>query len=216
MTKKIIKTLFICMSLYIIIGNIFIKSNAQSFGKLTFKAEDENNNVIGNLMVSIYQLAIIDDNGNIYLNDDFDKFEIDISNLNNVDLDNLKKYALNNAHIFKSETTDKNGSFTISNLPLGIYFIIQNNNEEYIMQSTLVKIPEQSSNNILNYQVTVIPKIIKPQNLSNNSKGNQLVNDKFLPQTGIVEWPVPVLVIFAIILFSIGWIQVYNNKKKVE
>ena len=84
------------------------------------------------------------------------------------------------------------------------------------MQSKLVKIPEQSSNNILNYQVTVIPKIIKSQNLSNNSKGNQLVNDKFLPQTGIVEWPVPVLVIFAIILFSIGWIQVYNNKKKVE
>ena len=35
-----------------------------------------------------------------------------------------------------------------------------------------------------------------------------------LPQTGMLNWPVPVMSVGGILLFSLGWIAVRNTKKE--
>ena len=51
----------------------------------------------------------------------------------------------------------------------------------------------------------------------NETQITRVARDEQLPYTGVLNWPIPVLVIVGIIIFCIAWLKVYStSKKKVE
>ena len=78
------------------------------------------------------------------------------------------------------------------------------------MQTMLVTNPEPTENELL-YDVTVKPKIVT---VVKETPVQGIVTDTTLPYTGVLNWPVPVLVIIGIVIFCIGWLKFYTESKK--
>ena len=78
------------------------------------------------------------------------------------------------------------------------------------MQTMLVTNPDPAENK-LNYDVIVKPKISV---VVKDAPVSGMVTDTTLPYTGVLNWPVPVLVIIGIIVFCIGWLKFYTDSKK--
>ena len=81
------------------------------------------------------------------------------------------------------------------------------------MKTRFVQVPEideqGNSNNIIKVKpkITVVPE--EPVDTSTPSS-----NEDVLPYTGVLNWPIPVLVVVALVLFCIGWLKLYTNSKK--
>ena len=135
--------------------------------------------------------------------------------INNLVLE--KEYAKANANPVSIKTTDSNGKFSLNNLDLGVYLFVQENKEnEITMQTMLISIPELNKENGLKYNVTVKPKILNKEivDKNENQKNSTLVQDDKLPYTGVLNWPIPVLVVVGIVIFCIAWLKVYGTSKK--
>ena len=98
----------------------------------------------------------------------------------------------------------------LSNLQKGVYLFVQRSNlDTYNMQTMLLQIPEVDEEENENYIINVKPKITETEDFSDSLPGEGL-----LPGTGVLNWPVPILVIMALILFSVGWLKLYTSSKK--
>jgi sortase A len=140
----------------------------------------------------------------------FEDSNADIDVFTEENINKIQEYAEKNAKPIYTKTTDLNGKFTISELPEGAYLLVQTDNKDkYIVQTTLVQISKES-----NYNITVTPKVLKVADLENTSSITTEVNEMMLPYTGVLNWPIPVLVVIAILLFCIGWLKTFTNSKK--
>ena len=52
------------------------------------------------------------------------------------------------------------------------------------------------------------------ENAGHASKKPEKPQDPTLPQTGQLNWPVPVLAVSGVVLFTIGWLICFNRKKE--
>ena len=220
MKKKIIMSSLI----FIIVTLLFsITVNATETGTINFKAvNNSDSSVIADLEIAIYQVSYTE-NDNFNWGAGFEDCTIDISDLSEDNIAELKIYAEENAEILYTKTTDSSGEFTISNLALGTYLLVQaNKTDEVTMQTALVTIPELTSESGLEYEITVKPKIVSISTLSSStssstvsaSSSSSLVTASTLPYTGVLDWPVPILVTVGLVLFCISWLKVFSNKKK--
>lgn len=194
-------------------------------GSINFVAvESETKETISNLSIDIYQIGVKNEQGDFEYSAGFEGSNLDIDTLTEENINTIKEYAIQNAEPVETKVTDSNGEFTISNLQEGAYLFVQvSNTDEYTMQTMLVQIPEIDTDGNSNYTVTTKPKIesISQEELE---AGNSVADtstlsstQSTLPYTGVLNWPVPVLVVVAIVLFCIGWIKLYiNSKKKVK
>ena len=124
-----------------------------------------------------------------------------------------------------SAVTDRQGNTSFYNLSPAMYLVVRTKvvprNESYYVDSFLVSIPLLWDGNI-NYTVTASPKcgwtpgepdnpvdLIVPPEPQNPDKSEQ--NNPKLPQTGQLQWPIPVLVAVGGMLFLIGW-KKYRQK----
>jgi hypothetical protein len=140
----------------------------------------------------------------------FEDSNADIDVFTEENINKIQEYAEKNAKPIYTKTTDSNGKFTISELQEGAYLLVQaNNKDKYTVQTTLVQISKES-----NYNITVTPKVLKIADLENTSSITTEVNENILPYTGVLNWPIPVLVVIAIILFCIGWLKTFTSSKK--
>ena len=222
MKKKIIMSSLI----FIIVTLLFsITVNATETGTINFKAvNNSDSSVIADLEIAIYQVSYTE-NDNFNWSSGFEDCTIDISDLSEDNIAELKTYAEENAEILYTKTTDSSGEFKISNLALGTYLLVQaNKTDEVTMQTALVTIPELTSESGLEYEITVKPKIVSISTLSSSSSSStvsassssSLVTDSTLPYTGVLDWPVPILVAVGLVLFCISWLKVFSNKKKIN
>ena len=141
---------------------------------------------------------------------------LSISYLSESNLENLKTYAKTNAEPLFTKTTDTTGKFTLTNLDLGTYLLVQENKtDEITMQTMLISVPELTVENGLKYEITAKPKILNKEIVDQNNSGKtELVKDSQLPYTGVLNWPIPVLVIAGIAIFCVAWLKVYSTSKK--
>ncbi len=117
-----------------------------------------------------------------------------------------------------SAVTDKQGNTSFYNLAPAMYLVVRTKvvpqNESYNIDSFLVSVPLLWDGNI-NYTVTASPKCgwtpeepdnpvepIVPPEPQKPNKSEQ--NDPKLPQTGQLQWPIPVLLAVGSMLFLIG------------
>lgn len=218
--KKISKVLITSLIFVLCICVFQSTVKAETLGTISFKAlNNKDTKLIQNLQVSIYQVQIRNENGSFEYTKGFKDCNLNLNDLSESNLEKLKTYANQNAEPMYTKTTDKQGRFELTSLSLGVYlFVQQNKTEEYTMQTMLVTIPELTTQNGLEYNLDVVPKIIDKETVDENNQNKDiLVDDENLPYSGVLSWPVPVLVILAIAIFCIAWLQVYtNNKKKIK
>lgn len=191
-------------------------TNIPLVGTIRFVAiNNTDSNPIENLEVSIYQISKQDELGNFAFATGFESCTLDINNLTEGNIENLKNYAKTNAEPIIKKSTDKTGEFYLANMNLGTYLFIQENKtDEIIMQTMLISIPELKKEDGLKYDLTVKPKILNKEIIENKT---EVVKDETLPYTGVLNWPIPVLVVAGIAIFCIAWLKVYStSKKKVD
>jgi len=208
MKKKIV-----LISLFLLIfTQVFVSiAYANDLGTISFKAiNSSDGNVVENLEVSIYQVSKHDEDGNFIFEIGFENCEIDIDDLSKENLENLKNFAKNNAEPLFTKSTNSNGEFVLENLELGTYLFIQENKQEdIVMQTMLITVPELTVENGLKYELTIKPKIdlIVPET------PDIPLEDK-LPATGTLDWVVPILALAGISIFCVAWLKVYTTSKK--
>lgn len=120
----------------------------------------------------------------------------------------------------KSYATVENqdGKAVFSDLELGLYLIVQTEASEGYepLKPFLVSVPMSEDERYV-YEVNAAGKFQlyqkeKPTEPSTSSEPTEPTDPK-LPQTGQLKWPVPVLVIMGLCLFSAGWAMRYSRKK---
>lgn len=208
MKKKII---LISLILVIAILSMINPVQAESFGKINFTAiNNVTSEPVENLEVLVYQVSCQDENGNFMFEQEFKNCNIDINNLSEENLENLKSFAKENVTPLFTQKTNKNGKFTLENLNLGTYLFVQQNQTEAItMQTMLITIPELTVENGLKYEISVKPKISDVAH-----GGEDIPIEEELPSTGTLDWIVPVLAITGVVIFSISWLKAYTTSKK--
>ncbi|MEI3401038.1 MAG: hypothetical protein V8R51_01170 [Clostridia bacterium] len=213
MKKIILSSLIFIMLMVSLIGT----ACAASLGTIQFVAiNNTDSKVVENLEISIYQVSKQDEQGNFSFAVGFENCTLNIDDLSESNLQNLKDYAKTNASPVFTKITDSNGRFNLNNLELGTYLFIQENKEDEItMQTMLISVPELTTENGLKYDVTVKPKILNKEIVNKNeNQRTEVAKDEQLPYTGVLNWPIPVLVVAGIAIFCVAWLKVYSTSKK--
>lgn len=212
MRKKIIISIISILSFMI----ISINSYASVIGSFNFVAIDnKNGEAIQDLDVVIIQVATKDpETGKYVTTNGFEGTSFDLLDLSESNLEDMKNYAAMNSEVTYRELTNTEGKFNIESVEEGSYLFVQaSSHEVYTMQTMLITIPEADGNGEENYNITVKPKIIKIVDDEEKEEEEEKLDDK-VPQTGVLNWPVPVLAVSGVVLFSIGWIVFYTKSKK--
>lgn len=136
----------------------------------------------------------------------------------------LRAWTKNNAISADAQkNTDKNGTATFSQLTTGLYLVVgsdaQSNGKKYCTSPFLVSVPELTENQTAwQYDVTANPKsepehTKQPEDKPKDDTPTKKPK-KNLPDTGILQWPIPVLAGSGLALMLIGWKMKKNNRNK--
>lgn len=203
---KIISNLIILLILIMLLVPNFCLSAENK--NVEFKAVSSNDlKPVSNLEVSIYQIGNITGIGEPHFNNDINVLNIDIFNLNQTNIEDLAKYAKEHYSYKYNQSTNNEGEFSISNIEDGVYVFVQNNQLDTVkMQSVVIWTNANNAENTL----IVKPKI---EQISKQEKIEE-PDDEVLPQTGVLNLPIPILSVGGILVFALGWYFVYINSKK--
>ena len=187
-------------------------------GSITLTLKDSEGNAMTGGFLDCIQVAEIADNGvetTYLLTNGFQDTDVSLE----VFLDGKQSAAslaekLNDAvpaGAYKiASRPDKTGTVTFSNRELGLYLIRQRAKSGYYESITpfVVTVPMNSDSGWV-YDVTASPKVgtVTPKDTAYKSV-------RRLPQTGQLNWPVPVLAVSGIALFSLGWAMTKDKHEK--
>lgn len=118
---------------------------------------------------------------------------------------------------------DNDGRISFTNLELGLYLLIQEDAAEGYekVNSFLVSVPGRSDDQYV-YQVNASPKLeLKPAPTEPSTEPPTTVpptepTPPQLPQTGMNQWPIPVLAIGGLFLIVLGMVCVGAEKKRTH
>lgn len=115
-----------------------------------------------------------------------------------------------------TKTIDKNGEVLFDNLELGLYLIIQDKAADgySTVDAFLVSVPAYENDQYI-YDIDAAPKMgdIEKETEPETTTPETNPTGGKLPQTGQLNWPIPVLVIAGLLLFSAGWLLRIEKKK---
>ena len=126
----------------------------------------------------------------------------------------LADYARSNGAEGTTETVGTDGTARFENLEIGLYLLVQEKAADGYQKANpfLVTIPKTEDGEYV-YTVDASPKVAlqtadtpKPSPTSGPNKPN-------LPQTGQLNWPVPVLAAAGLLFFAAGWALCFRRKK---
>lgn len=110
-----------------------------------------------------------------------------------------------------TKTAGKDGNVTFSGLELGLYLLVQETAAPGYgkMSPFLVSVPYLEDNQYV-YDVKSAPKTDLEREVTPTETAP---HGPTLPQTGQLNWPVPVLVVLGLTLFTIGWALRFGKKR---
>lgn len=159
-------------------------------------------------MLTLYRVGDVheeDGNYDFILNSDFAGSGVALSALSSAELpDTLAQYAEKQKLPGITQDIGSDGKVSFQNVSPGLYLIVQNKAAEGYnkAESFLVSLPYMENGSYV-YNVDASPKVElekEPAKPVTPSKP-----DPSLPQTGQLNWPIPVLIIAGLLLFSVGW-----------
>jgi len=196
----------------------FDMDRAGSISVLIHTAEDER---VLNAKIELYRVGdpkIVDGNLVFDPSDAFAGSGVSLSDLNSAGLaDVLSQYAESmNVVPVATATTGKDGKALFGDLPVGLYMVKQNGfaETEYFteIEPFLVSMPMTLDSEWI-YDIDASPKVgAKPKPTATPAPTTAPTDEK-LPQTGMLRWPIPVLGVSGLVLFSLGWALCFMKKK---
>ncbi len=135
--------------------------------------------------------------------------------------DTLAAYAEENALEGSTVDISEDGTWTASGLELGLYLIVQNDPADGFeaISPFLVSVPmydEETGAYV--YDVNAQPKLgtLTETETTTPTPSTSTSTDTTLPQTGQLNWPVPVLTVAGLCLLLAGWWLHTGNKRKAH
>lgn len=131
--------------------------------------------------------------------------------------DKLSLYAESmNVAPVATATTGKDGKALFGDLPVGLYMVKQDGfaKKEYFTEIApfLVSMPMTQGNEWV-YAIDASPKVNTKPKPTATPEPTTAPTDEKLPQTGMLRWPIPVLGVGGLLLFSLGWALCFMKKK---
>lgn len=118
----------------------------------------------------------------------------------------------------KTVTIGEDGSAAAKGLELGLYLLVQKQAADGYEAAApfLVSVPMEENGTYL-YHVDASPKVgtLTQTEPEPNVPPNTPPDTK-LPQTGQLNWPVPVMAVLGMFLFVVGWAMRYGKKRKPD
>lgn len=133
----------------------------------------------------------------------------------------LAKYVDENQHIKDTGVTKKvpekdleKGIVIFEDLEPGLYLLVQYKAAAGYNKANpfLVSLPKME-NGKYSYEVDASPKVNIKQDTDNKKPVTSPKTTSKLPQTGQLNWPIPLLVVSGMLLFAIGWVLCFGRKK---
>lgn len=109
---------------------------------------------------------------------------------------------------------NQNGKAVFSDLELGLYLIVQTEASEGYepLKPFLISVPMNEDGHYV-YEVSAEGKFQLEQKPEPTTPTPTTPSEPTLPQTGQLNWPIPVLAVLGLCLFSFGWILRFGRKK---
>lgn len=109
------------------------------------------------------------------------------------------------------------GTVIFADLELGLYLLVQHDAAEGYNKAApfLIGVPN-IEDGVYVYDVNASPKVELEKEEGSDPPSPTEPEDPRLPQTGQLNWPIPVLVILGILLFSFGWILRFGRKRSCD
>ncbi len=198
---------------------------------ITVEFQDENDNVVYDGVLTLYQVALLEqDNGDMVytLTSAFSGCGVSLDNIisdSTALASQLSDYVT--AHsITGISVNNTNGKVVFDNLQLGLYLIVQTaeSNGYYTMNPFVVSVP-LDINDTWVYTVDASPKVgvlaSLPDEPETPGKEAAPMTDAIteftvLPQTGQLNWPVYVLAVCGLFLIALGSVLVCSDRRKAS
>lgn len=202
-------------------------------GRITVTMQDPDTEapVTGGTL-TLYQVGdVAEDNGDylFQLTDTFSGSGFSLEDLESAELAaGLVKYAQANHLAGVTVSLEKDGTASFTDLKLGLYLLVQNQPAEgyYAVNPFLVAVPAKEGEAYF-YDVNATPKMGQLVKAPEETKTEETKPEEqpdvppvtpvpapTLPQTGQLNWPVPVLAILGLLLFAIGWVLRVTGERK--
>lgn len=170
--------------------------------------------------LTLYQVGTVaEENGNyaFALTGAFERSGLVLEDVESAELaQKLAEYASANSLKGTSVSVDKDGVASAGDLELGLYLLVQTEAVEgyRAVSPFLVSVPTLEGGSYV-YTVDATPKmsLLTQQPEEPAPQEPAAPSDPKLPQTGQLNWPVPVLAISGLVLFAAGWALRFAGKR---
>lgn len=134
----------------------------------------------------------------------------------------LAEYALQQRIEGETQDIGDDGIAHYDGLTVGVYLVVQFNAAEgyYPIRPFLISLPSTEQEQYV-YDVEAAPKVepIKgggPDDSSGGSSDNSSdsSDDSSLPQSGQLQWPIPILTVVGLVLIVCGWLLVFGIRNR--
>lgn len=198
---------FILLFLLVVFAGFFMKNTAYAAeGSITVTTEAKEK-------VVLYKIA--DEDG---FTDEWKECPVSLEELGNKETAKvLADYAKKNSVEGIAKVRDEDDIVTFMHLGKGVYLIVQDG----VINPYIVFVPMMVDGKE-EYDIHTFPKVEpdEPDTPEDDKSkvpvapGISMDPEVTLPQTGQLNWPVPVLAISGIILFTLGWYLCYREKER--
>jgi len=203
--------------------------------QITMKDPDTENGIPGGTL-TLYRVAEVQvDDGNYFFTftGDFSGCKLSLENIQSQQLvKDLESWVKQKKLTGMEKSIDKDGFVCFLDLELGLYLAIQGNAAEgyYAVNSFLVTVPTMGKGEWI-YKVDATPKAeVKkapdspdspgPSNPPESSNPPETIPPITplgkLPQTGQLNWPIPVMTVIGLTLFAFGWSLRFTKKETCD
>lgn len=174
-------------------------------------------NISGGTLTAVKVGYVDEEDGNYFFSQEMTGVRLDDVTSSNAPAVQKEFYDNNrNGYDFYTQTkTVKNGKATFSGLSTGLYLIIQETAADGYskLNPFLVSVPYME-NGEYQYHVKASIKLELEREPEPTDPPPTTPDDPKLPQTGQLNWPVPLLVVSGLVLFTAGWGLRFGRKKK--
>jgi hypothetical protein len=174
-------------------------------------------NVDGGTLTAIKVGYVDEDDGNYFFSQEFTNARMEDIASPNAPKTQKEFYNNNKSnHDFYTQTqTVKDGKATFSGLSTGVYLIVQNKaaNGFSKMGAFLVSVPYMEDGEY-QYHVTAAIKSELEREPEPTDPPPTEPGDPKLPQTGQLNWPIPLMVAAGLGFFVVGWVLCFGKKRE--
>lgn len=175
-------------------------------------------NVDGGTLTAIKVGYVDEEDGNFFFSQEFTNIKIEDIASSNAPKTQQEFYNNNksNYDFYTQTQTVENGKATFSGLSTGLYLIVQNRAADGFSKlgAFLVSVPYMEDGEY-QYHVTAAIKSELEREPEPTEPPPTEPDDPKLPQTGQLNWPIPLMVVAGLALFAVGWMLCFRKKNKV-